>query len=80
MKLCATAVTKLKMTSQHCCGSKARIRVICKFQRWYKLNSGAMVEESCYTMRGSSPQIKREGDNTIVIFEVAGVRSVQEWL
>ena len=41
--------------------------------------SGAMVEESCYAMKEGPPQSGREGDDANVIFEVAGVRSVQEW-
>ena len=39
-----------------------------------------MVEESCYTMRRGSPQSGREGDDAIIIFQVARVRRVQEWL
>jgi len=38
-----------------------------------------VVEESCYAMKGSSPQTRREDDDANVIFQVAGVRSVQEW-
>ena len=39
--------------------SKARIRVVYEFRQWYKLDSVAVVEESCYAMKGGSPQIKR---------------------
>ena len=48
--------------------SKARIRVIYEFRQWYKLDSGAVVKESCYAMKGVSPQIRREGDDANVIF------------
>jgi hypothetical protein len=34
--------------------SKARMRVIYEFQQWYKLDSGAVVEESCYAMKRGS--------------------------
>ena len=54
--------------------------VVYQFQQWYKLDGGAVVEESCYATKRVSPQIGREGDDAIVIFQVAGVRSVQEWL
>jgi hypothetical protein len=37
----------------------------------HKLDSGAVVEESYYAIKGGPPQIKREGDE---------VRSIQEWL
>ena len=59
--------------------SKAQMTVVYQFQQWYKLDGGAVVE-SCYATKRDSPQIGREGDDAIVIFQVAGVRSVQEWL
>lgn len=36
-----------------------------------------MVEESCYGIKGGSPQIKHEGDDANVIFEVGGVPSIK---
>ena len=46
----------------------------------HKLAGSAVVEESCYAIKGGSPQIKREGDDAILIFEVAEVKSIREWL
>ncbi len=56
--------------------SKAQVTVVYQFQQWYKLDSGAVVEESCYATKRGSPQSGREGDDAIVIFQVAGVRCV----
>jgi hypothetical protein len=67
----------LSEKSDYCWDSKARIRVVYDFRQWYKLNGGAVVE-SCYAMKGGSPQIRREGDDANVIFQLARV-SVQEW-
>ena len=70
---------ELSEKSDYCWDSKARIRVVYDFRQWYKLDGGAVVEESCYAMKGGSPQIRREGDDANVIFQLARVRSVQEW-
>jgi len=35
--------------------SKARIRAVYEFRLWYKLDGGAVVEESCYTMKRGYP-------------------------
>lgn len=43
------------------------------------LNGGAVVEKSYYAMKRGSPQSGRDGDDATVIFQVAAVRSVQEW-
>jgi hypothetical protein len=37
-----------------------------------------VVEESCYATKRGSPQSGHEGDDAIVIFQVARVRRVQE--
>ena len=39
--------------------SKARIKVAYEFRLWYKLDDGAVVEESYYAMKGGSPQMHR---------------------
>ena len=33
----------------------------------------------CYAVKGGGPQVRREDDDANVIFQVAGVPSVQEW-
>jgi hypothetical protein len=43
-------------------------RPLYKVLEYYELGSGAMVEELCYAIKGDSLQIRREGDDTNVIF------------
>lgn len=38
-----------------------------------------MGKEFCYAVKGGGPQVRREDDDANVIFQVAGVPSVQEW-
>jgi hypothetical protein len=59
--------------------SADRIRVIYEFRPWNKLDGGAMEEESCFAMKGDSPQIGREDDDANVIFDGGWVLSIQEW-
>jgi len=42
--------------------SKARIRFVYEFGQWYELNSGAMVKEFCFAMKGGS----RKSDANVI--------------
>jgi len=41
----------LMMISAFLWDSKARMKVVYEFQQWYKLDGGAVVEESCYAIK-----------------------------
>jgi hypothetical protein len=56
--------------------SADRIRAIYEFRPWNKLDGGAVEEESCFALKESSPQIRREGDDASVIFDEGVVSSI----
>jgi hypothetical protein len=59
--------------------SETRIKLFYDFERPKELDGGAVVEECCFAITKGSLQIRREGDDPIVIFGGAGARNVQEW-
>ena len=55
-------------------GKESKIQIIpfYDFERRKELNGGAVVEEYCYAMKGSSPQLRAKAIDAIVIFGAAG--------
>jgi hypothetical protein len=52
--------------------SKTQIKPFCDFERRKELDGGAVVEECCYAMKGSSPQLRVKAIDAVVIFGAAG--------
>ena len=52
--------------------SETQVKPFYEFERRKELDGGAVVEEYCYAMKGSSPQLRAKAIDAIVIFGAAG--------